>query len=495
MARLATHYLGPQAYERLVAERNELASGHVRWERITGFHERLTSREFHITDGAQARVQGWMTSDRLPTSRLDLPRYVVGGGRVVEATKDVFRSGPQHVPPKLGETTRACVICENRQRENVEAFLHRLRDGIGAHRSLSSSWRIANLQWSVFGAASSSATAYEDACRSAFDSSSEWNLALVQVPDVSAEYSGDANPYLVTKAKFLARGIPVQEFREETMQKPIEQLQWALGGISLQIFAKLGGTPWLLRCEDPAHEVVLGLGSAQLGTGRFGARERIVGLTTAFSGDGAYWLTEASRTVSYDHHEEAVGVTAVAAISRIREKMAWARGDRVRIIFHSFKDFRGAHVDKIRQQVSSLESDGFKIETAFLHLVERQPILLFDLRDKHCIAPRGLQLSLGDREALISLLGPEEVRRERTGFPRPLLVKLHEGSSFTNMNYLCAQALAFASSSWRNFGPTSLPITILYADLIAGLLGRMGDLTRWDPDILRGQVDDTRWFL
>src|SRR4051812_806687 len=93
-------------------------------------------------------------------------------------------------------------------------------------------------------------------------------------------------------------------------------------------------------------------------------------------------------------------------------------------------------------------------------------------------------------------------RDSHNGWPRnrghvtsPLLIKVHKGSTFNDLDYICEQVLAFASNSWRNFSPTSLPVTILYAELIAGLLGRLGNLSRWDADVLRGPAGQSRWFL
>ena len=328
------------------------------------------------------------------------------------------------------------------------------------------------------------------------DADIDWKIALVQIPASSHDVLGDENPYLVTKAKFLSRNIPVQEFTDESLTKPSHQRPYVLGGLSLQIFAKLGGLPWLLETSGaPCHEIVLGIGSAQIGTGRFGDRERVVGLTTAFSGDGTYWLTEASRTVPYNEHESAIGESVVAAVARIRKRMAWRSGDPVRLVFHSFKQFRGAHVSRIRELVEDLKRDGYDVRCAFVHIAEDHPIEVFDTAHPKRVAPRGLAVHLDDREILLSMLGPGDLRRDYVGFPGPLLLKLHRDSDFRDLDYLARQVLAFSAHSWRNFGPTSLPVTIQYSELIAGLLGRLGNLSKWDPDILRGEVGQARWFL
>ena len=495
LLRLAAHYVGADAHEELWDERSTLAAGSQRWDRISKFVGRLAEGSFEIAPGVLARLGDWVTGPDLGQTTVALPRYVLGGNKEADSTRGLFKSGPVHVPASARATVVACVICERSRRRDVEAFLTALSDGEGSHRPLMQTWKIGAISFAIFEAASSSASDYQKAFQAAVDEGTKWQLALVQVPSDTEDAHGDENPYLVTKAKFLGRSVPVQEFRVETMKKPTSQRQWALGGIGLQIFAKLGGVPWLLRTNTKVHELILGLGSASLGTTRFGARDRVVGLTTAFSGDGRYYLTETSRTVKYEEHEGAVVESAVAAFKRIRAEMAWRPGDSVRVILHSFKDLRQEHIDALKAAVLAAAGAELKIDFAFLHLAEQHPILLFDSSDPQQIPSRGAVVQMGRYEALVAVLGPSEVRNDRVGFPCPICIKLQKGSTFSDLDYLSEQVLAFSSLSWRNFTPVSVPITVLYAQLIADLLGRLGSLSHWDPDVLRGDVGSSRWFL
>lgn len=495
LQRLISHYVGGAAHEELWDERNLLSTGSQRWDRISKFVGRLAAGTFEIAPGVPARLGDWLTGPDLGQTAARHPRYIVGGNKEANSTRGLFTYGPVYVPPTVKNGVRACVICERARRREVEAFLSALSNGEGSHRALIQTWKIGAVTFTIFEAASSSSADYEKAFQDAVDEGSKWQLALVQVPSDTQDEHGDQNPYLVTKAKFLARNVPVQEFRVETMKKATSQRQWALGGISLQIFAKLGGVPWLLKANSNVHELILGLGSASLGTSRFGARDRVVGLTTAFSGDGRYYLTETSRTVKFEEHEEAVIESAVAAFKRVRSDMAWRARDSVRVVLHSFKDFKRTHIDALKTAVLAAAGSELKVEFAFLHLAEKHPILLFDPSEEHRIPARGAVVRMGRFEALVAVLGPNDIRNDRVGFPRPICIKLQKGSTFTDLDYLSEQALAFAALSWRNFTPTSEPITVLYAELIADLLGRLGSLSRWDPDVLRGDVGTSRWFL
>jgi hypothetical protein len=162
-------------------------------------------------------------------------------------------------------------------------------------------------------------------------------------------------------------------------------------------------------------------------------------------------------------------------------------------------------VQSIKDLVSGLGD--YDVEYAFLQMNEEHPYMLFDKSQngvpdfdsngtKGSYAPaRGQYLELGNREVLLSLTGPREVKRPEDGTPRPLLLNLHRDSTFTDMTYLTRQVFAFASHSWRTFLPSSVPVTIQYSNLIAGALGHLALMERWNPEVMLGRIGKTRWFL
>src|ERR1019366_3907077 len=87
--------------------------------------------------------------------------------------------------------------------------------------------------------------------------------------------------------------VAVQSVRLETMAQNDQQLVFSMNHMSLATYAKLGGTPWLLAAQQTvAHELVIGLGSHSVPGSRIGALQRYVGITTVFSSDGSYLLSD-----------------------------------------------------------------------------------------------------------------------------------------------------------------------------------------------------------
>jgi hypothetical protein len=269
----------------------------------------------------------------------------------------------------------------------------------------------------------------------------------------------------------------------------------------------MNGVPWLLKSNPTiAHELVIGLGSAVISDGRLGDRERYVGITTVFSGDGNYHLSNVSRAVPMREYKAAFIEALRKAVTKVREDMNWQPKDHVRLVFHAtFKRYSQDEVDSVKQLMAELGT--YEVEYAFLQIGDKHPYLLFDknqagTRDfdtggtKGVYAPsRSNALQLSNRDALLCLTGPSEVKRPEDGIPRPLFLSLHRDSSFADMTYLTRQVFAFACHSWRTFLPASHPVTTQYSDLIARTLGSLALLERWNPDVMLGKIGKTRWFL
>ena len=356
-----------------------------------------------------------------------------------------------------------------------------------------------------------SAADYRKAIRQAFkwqtENRQQFDLALVEIEESFHELHGEADPYLIAKAEFLGHQIPVQEFEFETTELPEKRLHYALNNMALATYAKLGGTPWLVQANPAiAHELVIGLGSASVGDGRLGERERVVGITTVFSGDGNYCVSTVSKAVAYEDYEKELLESLKDTIERVSKSMNWQPKSHVRLVFHSFKPFRHAEEDAVKKLVGGLGD--FQVEYAFVDVVEQHPYILFDRKQngtraydgsgkqKGALAPeRGQFMRLSGHETLIVLTGPKELKQSSDGMPSPVLLRLGRGSTFRDLLYLTKQVNTFACHSWRGFDNSPLPVTLGYSNLIARLLGKLGQVSFWNPSQMYGKIGETRWFL
>jgi hypothetical protein len=434
-----------------------------------------------------------------------------------DAKIGIFNQGPYSQQGFTPSKPRICVVCERSRKGEVEQFLQKLLEGHNEPgrkcffpNGLIKTYRLQGKDVRFFLADNASAAAYRKAAQEALAAvtteAERWHLAYVQVNEASYDLWGEENPYLVTKAAFLAQQIPTQEFKIETTRQPGSRLDFVLSNIALASYAKLGGTPWHLKVNSPmAHELVVGMGSASISDSRLGARERMVGITTLFTHEGRYLLGNMSNAVPFEDYGKAVVEMLTNAIERARSDMNWQKGDEVRLIFHSFKPLKDIEANAVKAVADSLKD--YQVEFAFLHVAHEHDTVLFESDNpgvksfsagvmKGEFAPlRGTYLTLNRSNAILALTGSKEVKKPTDGLPYPVLLHLHRASTFTDMKYLSEQVYTFACHSWKSFDMSGMPVTIGYSQLIARLLGRLGALPHFSVDSIHGRLNRLRWFL
>ncbi|MBO6636879.1 MAG: hypothetical protein JJ920_08120 [Roseitalea sp.] len=437
--------------------------------------------------------------------------------------RGIKANGPYDQRTFTPKKLNIAVICQARYEGQVETFVAKFLEGMpdvktgrrGREQARYGDGFLrrfqlekANVQ--TFTSKSATLDGYEQACSAALahsaDTGIQWDLALVQVEEDFKALPGHQNPYFGTKAALLKNHVAVQSFRLETMNQPASGLVFTMNQMSLACYAKLGGRPWLLGAEQTVgHELVIGVGSHVATTSRIGGGSRQVGITTVFSSDGGYHLSERTNVVPFSEYASALTETLKRTITRIRDQDNWKNTDRVRLIFHMFKPAKDVEAEAIKAAVEGLELDN--VTYAFVHIAPTNPFVLFDMdqkgeppwsqQKKGVLGPsRGMHLKLGDHESLVVFAGASELKQATDGMPRACLLKLHRNSTFRDMTYLARQAFDFTAHSWRIMSPEPFPITIKYSDLIAERLTGLKQIKSWDDDAVKFRdIGRTLWFL
>lgn len=173
-----------------------------------------------------------------------------------------------------------------------------------------------------------------------------------------------------------------------------------------------------------------------------------------------------------------------------------------------FKPLKDTETTAVKDLVKRLTSQYAKVEFAFVHMSTDHDWMMFDRASTgvsnrgpsgpakgHHVADRGYAVPIGADQMLLAVSGPMDLKSPLHGAPKPLLLKLHRESTFTDIEYLSRQAFRFTSMSWRRMYPSSKPVTILYSDLIADLLGHLRHVRNWNADTIATKLRWSRWFL
>lgn len=447
----------------------------------------------------------------------------------------VQRFGPYQYMYHAKNTPLVVVVAEASKRGRVEQFVEALRSGFPEEEweavtawqrqrsrskpnpfplGLIGKFRLSRVDFHVEEAADATAEAYRAAAdRALLRLPRPPDLAIVQTQRRFRGLYGNANPYLVTKAAFMGAGVPVQAVTAEVIEASPQQQPYILNNVALASYAKLGGTPWVIRTREPStHEVVVGIGYTEVGEGRLSERTRYVGIATLFQGNGQYVTWDLTREVEFERYAEALLESLRTTVKYVEQENAWSSGDKVRLVFHVHKPLKRVEIEAVKELVGDLLSAHYDVEYAFLNLRTHHPFQLFDPsqeavkyslpgrrgfgRKGKGVPARGVAYQLDDRTALLQLIGPRDLKTEEQGAPQPLRIDLHPDSDLDDITYLVRQVFHFTYLSWRSFFPAAEPVTALYSKWIAQKLADLRTVEGWNSRVLTvGALRGSKWFL
>jgi len=308
------------------------------------------------------------------------------------------------------------------------------------------------------------------------------DLAIVVVP--GSDPWELETPYYAAKSFFASRAIPSQMVTSELLNDQ-RQLGWSLANIALASFAKLGGIPWVVDAREDEGDLVIGIGRAEVAHGS--ERRRIFGYAVAFIHNGAN-LDTASFTPAAD--ESSYRERLTEAITHALEAERSVDEEPRRIIIHLAKRTGGTEVEAARAALE--RSAHASLPVAFLRIDDTSLFEFINTSVDTYAPPKGLCVRLGERRALLQSEGETKYGPSR----RPLLLELDRRSTVgpEELGRLTLQAFRLAHANWRGFNSRSKPVTLLYGEQLAELVGYM-EQARWGPSTLSDKLQRRPWFL
>lgn len=417
------------------------------------------------------------------------------------------------------KTPNILCICNRSNRGFFAKFLSNLKDGISQSRYFQKGFlKKYDLQDVIFDIKEIQAFNYDDylsIIKDYFDEVKP-HLAIIEIPHSFKRLPDNENPYYKIKAKLLSLEIPVQYVTSEIVKSYNE---FILNSIALQIYAKLGGTPWVLPSQRSVdREIIIGIGHSWLRQNQYKGSDqnRVVGITTFLSSDGQYLLGDKVKDVPFEEYFGELLRSLKNSIKRLSSEQGWSDGDTIRLIFHIFKPIKNTEFDVISQLIQ--ETPQYKIKFAFVTISKYHPNLLFDINQRgvqkyrsslikgEYIPNRGSNVFLDSETCIVQMFGANELKTSKQGISSPIQIKIRTPKGnynnneirdllFYDLNYITQQIFSFTYLSWRSFLPGEQPATMLYSELISRLLGKMRSVPGWDADKLNYSLKHKKWFL
>lgn len=450
---------------------------------------------------------------------LEVPTFVFDPSRVrVNNGADYgLRSyGPYDSSQFAPKAPKLLVICHKENRGKMSEFIKELIDGMPNSKYFTKGFK-AKYELHAVNYDIQEITNYEFEQIKRINSKLNYtpDIVIIEIPSrLKGEKEVNKSLYYQTKAYFLNLQIPIQVVNSENI---FSYDEYKLNAIGLQMYAKLGGVPWtILTKESIDREIIIGIGNSTFRNNAFAGneQERIVGISTFFSGDGQYMMSGNIKDVPYNEYFQELLDSLKESIETLSKEYGWRENDTVRLVFHIFKPIKNVEFEVIKQLVSNITK--YKIQFAFVTVSDFHPFLMYDESQNgnvkygktigEFVPKRGENIVLNDYSSLVQMLGVDEMRTSKHGASQPLLIKilrpssLEEGDSlqdllFSDLHYITQQIFKFSLLSWRSFMPNQKPATMQYSNLIAKTLGKLRMMPGWKSEVINLNLKYKKWFL
>lgn len=299
------------------------------------------------------------------------------------------------------------------------------------------------------------------------------DLVLFVIKQDFRNMNPSASPYYHCKAKLIGQEVPTQCVCIETIKRAND---FIIGNITLNVYAKLGGTAWGIEKKDTTkRELIIGIGS----TVNYN-NQQVISIANVFDNSGVYLAGACNPIVEMNNYPEELE----RLIKDLFETLLAGETD-VHLIFHIYKSVgKGKEIRALERVIERYKN--INISYAFVHLNYGHNFRLFYNDGKNDLR-KGQYIRLNSMESLL-------VVNEKSSIP--LRISIDKRSTFKDIYYISQQAFFFSHLSERSFMPSKKPITILYPSIMANLIEKLKIIEKWDYDKLRVKgVTEKLWFL
>ncbi len=306
----------------------------------------------------------------------------------------------------------------------------------------------------------------------------------------SKEFSTDTtfSPYYYLKYIFTVKQIPMQAITIERIRGR-DGLKWSASGIGLQIFAKLGGIPWIVK---PSNDkcIIFGLGSAHQ-KDEHDVILKYFAYSVCFDSSGIYKKIDVLGASS---NKEDYIKELENNIKSVLSEYLNRNADVEKCAIHLPFKIKGDEIESIRKSVSTIASDKPKIEFQFIKINTDNKF--FGYAENNSKVPyESSYVKLSRDEYLIWFEGLQfgkEVVNKRIGNPVHIQFMKDANLDDEDRKKYLQDVINLSGANWRGFNAKLAPISIYYPEIIAKYIS---EFRKYDGDTMNIANLGIPWFL
>ena len=286
-------------------------------------------------------------------------------------------------------------------------------------------------------------------------------LPIILTPFSRHDPQEKNSAYWSLKHAFLSAGLPLQVVSTTTVANR-EVLKWSAASIGLQVFAKLGGTPWRV---EPRRErsLIVGIGQAHRVT--LGRIERFFAYSVLSDSSGVF---EEVRVLG-DSDQEGEYLTSFGSnLEGIIDEYS-SRFDNFTV--HATFSINRRELDRVGSVLDKRKVMSPNGELILMKFNERNRFFGFAVDHNTRVPYESSVVRLGPNEFIVWFEGLQYGQRSiHKQVGRPLHVQFmypSNGLTWEQQKEHLQEAINLSGANWRGFNAKSLPVSVYYARLIA----------------------------
>ena len=451
---------------------------------VAKFHNRIFP--LHMPGGQEVAVGSQFVE--LKSETLAVKNYVVGSGAKSRSQfMGVKQSGPfEHCP----NDTHLYFIYRREDHSLSQDLFRALRgDTFGTFIGMQSMFHCPISKENVSGTALSDFSPSEVQRvrdRVVADADGRKVVPIVLTPFSRHDAPDKNTAYWNLKHAFLSEGLPIQVVSTQTVVDK-NKLKWSTAGIGLQVFAKLGGTPWKIQPRTEGC-LIVGIGQAHhVSEERI---DRFFAYSVLTDSSGVF---KEVRVLGKSRNEEHYIENFSANLRKIFADYSSSFSS---FVVHTTFSIRQRELDSVASALAEQQKQqGNTGEFVALKFNDKNRFFGFAVDHNSHIPYESTMIPLSRSEYLVWFEGlqyGQPIVRKMVG--NPLHVQFtypSEGLTPDQRRGHLQDAINLSGANWRGFNAKSLPVSVYYAQLIAKYLKEFErhELPAIDVSIL------TPWFL
>jgi hypothetical protein len=282
----------------------------------------------------------------------------------------------------------------------------------------------------------------------------------------------DEKTYFDLKFELLNENIPSQFVTSELLRSK-DGLKWAISNIALQIFAKLGGAPWIVK--DPWGEyssfeksksIIIGIGQAHdISEGK------IKKFFTYFVSTTSNGLYEKAGILGHSTEEYSYLQQIGERISELLKNYVAQHYSRV-VIHVPFK-IKKREIERILHSIQNIKQDNVELTVLKINTKNK----FFGYAYTNSMVPyESSYIKLSNQPASF-LIWFEGIPKQQPKISKRISGPVHiefrwsnKQNEITQHTLYLQEILNLSGANWRGFNAKSLPVSIYYCKLIAKFL-------------------------